>query len=99
MDTTRFPTTFYNIDNFYDFLFAFLQKAFWKRMYSTMKAFAPNGSKFFPFRLDILLEGRQNIFDRVAFPESLSYLSKYFHWLRLNSANFFDAGSIIDCLL
>ena len=29
------------------------------------------GSKFFPFRVASFSEGKQNIFDRVAFPESI----------------------------
>ena len=37
-----------------------------KGVLSKRKEFAPMGSKFFPFRVDPFLEGRQNTFCRVA---------------------------------
>ena len=40
-------------DDFCDFLFVFLHiKPLQKGVYSKRKEFAPNGSKFFPFRVD-----------------------------------------------
>ena len=51
--------------NFCDLLFAFQYiQSFWKDVYSKRKEFAPNGSKFFPFRVGPFSEGRQNSFDR-----------------------------------
>ena len=51
---------FYKDDNLCDFLFAFLRtKSLIKGVNSKRKEFAPTGSKFFPFRVDRLSEGRQ----------------------------------------
>ena len=60
------PPSFNKGDNFYDFLFAE------KGIYSRGKEFAPKESKFFPLRVDIFLEGRQNNFDRITTPEGVS---------------------------
>ena len=49
---------FHKGDNICDFLFAFLHTIpFWKWIYSNRKAFAPMGSKCFPFRVDPFQKG------------------------------------------
>ena len=46
------------------FQFVFLHtNPFWKRVYSKRKEFAPQGSKFFPFRVDAISEERQKSFE------------------------------------
>ena len=52
-------------------------RPFQKGVYSRRKEFAPMGSKFFPSRIDPFSEGRQNNFDKVASPESISLTLKY----------------------
>ena len=50
-------------DNLCDFVFSFLHmKPLLKRVYSKRKEFAPKGSKFFPFRVDLFSEWRQKPF-------------------------------------
>ena len=45
------------LDNFCDFLFPFMNTGpMWKEVYSKRKTFAPYGSKFFPFRVDLISE-------------------------------------------
>ena len=67
--TGRFSAMFYNRDNFYVSLFVFLQpNPFWKRIYTKRKEFAPNGSKFFPFRVDLTSKWKQITFDRITQP-------------------------------
>ena len=62
---------------FYGFLFCFLYtKPFWKGIHSKRKEFAPQGSKFFPFREDPLSEGDKDIFDRFVPCESVGILLK-----------------------
>ena len=50
-----------NLSQLRNFLFAFqCISVFLKEVYSKRKEFAPNGSKFFPFKVDPFSEGRQN---------------------------------------
>ena len=85
----RFSTILYKGDKCHDFRFAFpysKRKEFAPLridtfseggVYSKRKEFAPKGSKFFPFTADPFSEGRQNNFDGVASPESLSIHLKF----------------------
>ena len=66
-----FCNFFYKGDNFCDFLFDFLHiEPFRKEVNSKRKEFAPMGSKFFPFRVDPILEEGQNQFVKVSSHES-----------------------------
>ena len=50
--------------NFCDFLFAFVYtSSLLRKGFLTRKEFAPLGSKFFPFRVELFSKGRQTIFD------------------------------------
>ena len=70
---------FYKVDNFCDFLFAFLHKeSLLKRFYSKRKEFAPGGSKFLLFRVDRFAVGEQNNFDII---ESVSMTFSPYHSL------------------
>ena len=51
-----FSSIFKEEDSFCDFLFPFLYIKHWKGVYSERKEFAPRGSKFFPFRVDLFSE-------------------------------------------
>ena len=54
---------FFARENFCDFLFAFLyNKSLVRRGFSKRKEFAPEQSKFFPFRVDPFSESRQRRF-------------------------------------
>ena len=69
----RFSAIFCKGDDFCNFLFAFLYiKPPLKKVHSKRKEFAPFGSKFFPFWVDQISIARQNNFDRVSSPESIS---------------------------
>ena len=69
----RFSSIFDKGDKFCDFLYAFLySNPLLKGVYSKRKEFAPKGSKFFPFRVDLISEGRKNTFDRFIFLEGVS---------------------------
>ena len=69
----RVSSKFYKVENFNDFMFAFLEpsQALFENVYSKRKEFAPPGSKFFPFRVDHFSEGRKTIF-RVPASESIA---------------------------
>ena len=57
-----------NVSNSFFFTFYFPSyplKVFWNGVYSKMKDFAPNESKFFSFGVDTFSEGMQNHFDQV----------------------------------
>ena len=57
----RFSAIIYKGHNFCDFLFPFLHiKLLLKGVYSERKAFAPKGSKCFPFRIDPFQNGANN---------------------------------------
>ena len=69
-------------DNFCGFLSAPLHiKTYPERIYTKRKEYAPNGSIFFPLRVDLFKGGggRQNILDWDIFPESESMPIKYLH--------------------
>ena len=76
LDTLRrFSAILYKADNSIDFLFCFLAHQVPSEWGSTLKGkeFAPMGTRLFPFKVDFFLEGRQNNFERVIFPESISF--------------------------
>ena len=57
----RFPAIFYKSDILWlPVLFSCTPSPSWKWVYSQRKEFAPNGSKFFPLRVDPFSEGVQN---------------------------------------
>ena len=45
--------------------------SFWKGAKSEMKEFAPIGTKFLHFWIDLFSEGRQNTFNKITSPESV----------------------------
>ena len=61
---------FYKGHNFCNLLFAFLcTNLLLKRVYSKWKEFAPKWSKFFPYRVYLFSEGRQDNSNKVPFIE------------------------------
>ena len=75
---------FYEGDKFGNFLFALLNTKIFMKMCllqkeiicsqgEERKEFASNGRKLFPFRVDSFSEWKQNNFDRVYSPESVSF--------------------------
>ena len=55
------------------FVFLYM-KPLLKRVYFKRKEFAPKGSKFFPFKVDLFSKGKQNNFD------SISYMPRLVSW-------------------
>ena len=68
----RFFATSTKGDSFCDFLFALLQvKPFPKGVYSIRQEFAPIGSKFLSYRVDLTPEENKTDFDRAVSPKSV----------------------------
>ena len=67
---SRFFAIFYKGDNYCDFLDLFSNKREYFVTSCLFSLHTAKGSKFFPFRVGPVSEGRQNNFDRVASPES-----------------------------
>ena len=58
----EFPPFYFYKGGYFDSVFTSPHNnPFIKGVYSKRKEFAPRGSKFFPFRVDPFLEGRQTI--------------------------------------
>ena len=63
----------YKGDNFCEFLFTLMRTVLCEKG-STLKGknFLPQGSKFFPFKVNLFSQGRQNSFEKLTCPESVA---------------------------
>ena len=64
--------TYYEGDNFYDYLHPCAPMLFWKGLSLKGKNLLPFWEQILPFTVDLFSEGAKNYFDRVADPDWVS---------------------------